>query len=367
MTDANPNPSDEPKKNSLKLLLRSKPFAEVDTSVGRVYLYPLRVRDMTDFGNLESGNAVTLIRTFLSSIASLNVESDEAPERLPLDPQIAKTLSEDEVERLAEAYVQSSGWQTVREEGQDDKPPSREDGEVGSAYLIRLIQHEVEQQLQAAKRLREKLLGSSSSLFDQVRKSTSALGSTLGAFERLTKPSRESVPEIHPIQTDHLSRVNNLMAEQARERAKERAEEMELTRLTGQMTAESAKALKDLVDAATTMMEQMEARDQKTDQSTRTQIKIALWSVASSAVLALVAAILAGFSYFQDRDNNTAGDQWQAKVLTAIEQGNQQRSAHERENQALLEQVKSQGTRIEGLEANQRTTAKAAASKQKPD
>jgi hypothetical protein len=74
----------------------------------------------------------------------------------------------------------------------------------------------------------------------------------------------------------------------------------------------------------------MEARDQKTDQATRTQIKIALWSVASSAVLALVAAILAGFSYFQDRDNNTAGDQWQAKVLTAIEQGNPQRSALER-------------------------------------
>jgi len=367
MTGSNPTSGEEPKKKSLKLLLRSKPAAEVDTAAGRIYLYPLRVRDMTDFEKLEPGEAVNQVRNFLTSIASLTVESDEAPERIPLDPEIAKTLSVDEVEQLAEAYVQSSGWQTVREEGQDDKPPSREDGEAGSAYLIRLIQHEVEQQLQASKRLREKMLGSSSSLFDQVRKSTSALGSTLGAFERLTKPSRESVLEIHPIQTDHLSRVNNLMAEQARERAKERAEEMELTRLTGQMTAESAKALKDLVDAATTMMEQMEARDQKTDQSTRTQIKIALWSVASSAVLALVAAILAGFSYFQDRDNNTAGDQWQAKVLTAIEQGNEQRSALERENQALLEQVKSQGTRLEGLEASQRTTAKAAASKQKPD
>jgi hypothetical protein len=367
MTGSNPTPGEEPKKKSLKLLLRSKPAAKVDTAAGRIYLYPLRVRDMTDFEKLEPGEAVNQVRNFLTSIASLTVESDEAPERIPLDPEIAKTLSVDEVEQLAEAYVQSSGWQTVREDGQDHKPPSREEGKAASAYLIRLMRQEVEQQIQASKQLREKMLGSSSGLFDQVRKSTSALGSTLGAFERLTKPSRESTLETHPIQTDHLSRVNNLMAEQARERAKERAEEMELTRLTGQMTAESAKALKDLVDAATTMMEQMEARDQKTDQSTRTQIKIALWSVASSAVLALVAAILAGFSYFQDRDNNTAGDQWQAKVLTAIEQGNQQRSALERENQALLAQVKSQGTRLEGLEASQRTTAKAAASKQKPD
>lgn len=367
MTGLTPTPGEEPKKKSLKLLLRSKPIAEVGTAAGRIYLYPLRVKDMTDFGKLEHADVVTQLRKFLTSIASLTVESDEAPERISLDPEIVKTLSEDEVEQLAEAYVQSSGWQTVREDGQEHKPPSRGDGEAASAYLIRRMQHEVEEQIQVSKRLREKMLGSSSSLFDQVRKSTSALGSTLSAFEKLTKPSGEKLQEIHAIHTDHFSRANNLMAEQARERAKERAEEMALTRLTGQMTAESAKALKDLVDAATTMMEQMEARDQKTDQSTRTQIKIALWSVASSAVLALVAAILAGFSYFQDRDNNTAGDQWQAKVLTAVEQGNQQRSALERENQALLEQVKSQGTRMEGLEANQRTTAKATASNQKPN
>lgn len=367
MTESNPSPGEEPKKISLKLLLRSKPVAEVETSVGRIYLYPLRVRDMTDFGKLEPADAVTQIRNFLTSIASLSVESDEAPERIPLDPEIAKGLSDDEIEQIAEAHVQSSEWQTVREGSQERKPVVREEGEAASAYLIRLVKDEVKHQHQAAKQLNEKLLGSSRGLFDQVRKSTSALGSTLSAFEKLTKPPHETPLEIQPIHTDHFSRVNNLMAQQARERAEERAEEMALTRLTGQMTAESAKALKDLVDAATTMMEQMDARDRKTDQSMRTQIKIALWSVASSAVLALVAAILAGFSYSQDRDNNTAGDQWQAKVLTAIEQGNQQRSALERENQALLEQVKSQGTRIADLEATQRATAKSSASKQKPD
>lgn len=113
MTEANPNSADEPKKKSLKLLLRSKPVGEVDTSVGRVYLYPLRVRDITDFGKLGPGDAVTQLRNFLNSIASLTVESDEAPERIPLDPEIAKRLSEDEVEQLADAYVQSSEWQTV--------------------------------------------------------------------------------------------------------------------------------------------------------------------------------------------------------------------------------------------------------------
>lgn len=49
MTDSKQPDGDEPKKKSLKLLLRSKPVAEVETSIGRIYLYPLRVRDMTDF------------------------------------------------------------------------------------------------------------------------------------------------------------------------------------------------------------------------------------------------------------------------------------------------------------------------------
>ena len=50
------------------------------------------------------------------------------------------------------------------------------------------------------------------------------------------------------------------------------------------MTAESAKTLKDLAEAATTLMEQMDERDRRTDQSTRKQITIAVWSVVASAV-----------------------------------------------------------------------------------
>ena len=367
MTEPNQPHEEERKKKSLNPLLRSNPVTDVETSVGRIYLYPLRPRDLADFEKLEPGDAVSQVRNFLTSIGSLTVESDKAPERISLDPDVAKGLSGDDIEQLAKAYVHSSEWKTNRDGSEDRKPVVRDAGEAASAYLIRLMKDEVDCHHQAAKQLQEKLLGSSRGLFDQVRKSTSALGSTLSAFEKLTKPPTVTALEFPPVQTDHFSRATNSLTQQARERAEERAEEMELTRLTGQMTAESAKALKDLVDAATTMMEQMDERDRRNEQTTRTQIKIALWSVASSAVLALVAAIFACFSYFQDRDNNTAGDQWQVKVLTAIEHGNQQRSALERENQALLEQVKSQGARIADLEATQSVTAKSTASGRKPD
>ncbi|ODU09019.1 MAG: hypothetical protein ABS84_09930 [Rubrivivax sp. SCN 71-131] len=351
----------------IKDLLRSKPATDVETSAGRIYLYPLRMRDMTDFEKIEPGDAISKIRAFLPSIGSLTVESDEAPERVPLDAGIADGLSDDEIERAADAYTKSSAWQTVRDGSQQREPVVQEAGETASAFLVRLLKAEVEDYHQSAKRMHDKMFGSARGLFDQVRKSTSALGSTLSAYEELAKFAKPAPLEIQPIRTDHFDAVNRQMAQQARERAAERAEEMEMTRLTGKMTAESAKTLKDLAEAATTLMEQMDERDQKTDKSTRTQIKIALWSVASSAVLALVAAIFAGFSFFQDRDNNTSGDQWQAKLLTSIEEGNQQRSAVERENQVLREQVKSMDARIADLETAQRAAVKSTSSKQKPD
>ncbi|MDA3168942.1 hypothetical protein JR315_22070 [Pseudomonas aeruginosa] len=360
MTESNPPLSEEPQKKSLKLLLRSKPATDVETLAGRIYLYPLRVRDMTDFEKLEPGDAVSQIRSFLPSIGSL---TDEAPERIPLDSGIADGLSDDEIERAADAYAKSSAWQTVRDGAQERKPVVQEAGETASAFLVRLLKAEVEDYHQSAKRMHEAMLGSNRGLFDQVRKSTSVLGSTLSAYEELTKFSKPAPLEIQPIRTDHFDALNRQMVQQAHERAKERAEEMELTRLTGQMTAESAKTLKDLAEAATTLMEQMDERDRRTDQSTRTQITIAVWSVGISAVLALFALIVSGFAYVQNRDSSSSEDQWQVKLLTAIEQGNQQRSAAEHENETLREKVNVLGARIADLEAAQRdATAKKAES-----
>lgn len=350
MTALNPPPGEEPKKKSLKLLLRSKPAAEIETSVGRIYLYPLRVRDMTDFENLGPADAVNQVRDFLTNVASLTMESDEAPERIPLDPKIAKEFSDYEIEQIAEAHVQSSDWQKVRESS-ERKPVVREAGETASAYLIRLLKDEIKHHQNAAKQLHEKMLDSSRGLFDQVRRSYTDLGATVNAFESISRPTFES-----SLSRSHLE-ISNHVAEHSARVARERSEELEMVRLTGKMTAESAKTLRDLAEAATTLMEQFDERDRKTDQSTRKQITIAVWSVGISAVLALLALIVSVFTYVQDRGSSSSEEQWKVKLLTAVEQGNQQRSAAEHENETLREQVSVLGARIANLEAAQRAAA----------
>jgi hypothetical protein len=186
MTQENPPSGEKPKKNMLKLLFRAKPAAEVETSAGRVYLYPLRVRDMTDFGKLEPGDAVSQIRAFLSSIGSLTLESDEAPERVPLDAAIAADLPNDEIERIADSYAQSSAWQTIREGSQTRKPSVREAGETASAFLVRLLKAEVEDYHQSATQMHERLDLLKNLLFTQVKQAQ--FTQLKDEWKKITKP-----------------------------------------------------------------------------------------------------------------------------------------------------------------------------------
>lgn len=367
MTQDNLSSGEKLKRNTLEQLLRSKPVTEVDTSAGRVYLYPLRVRDITDFSKLEPGDAVSQLRAFLPCIASLALESDEAPERVPLEAAIVAALSRDEIERIAGAYIQSGVLQAIREGSQEQQAVVQETGEAVSAYLLRLLKAEVERYHHSLERMHANMPGSVRILFGQVRKSASSLGATLRDYDERVKSIKRPSPEVHPVRKDCFDEVGNILAEQARVRAEERAEEMEMVRLTGKMTAESAKTLKELAEAATAMMEQMDERDRKTNQSMREQINIAVWSLGIMVFLTLCGILQSYFAFSQDLSHNTSGAQWQVKMLAAIEQGNQRHSAAERENQELREQVKSLKSRIVALETAQRATVKEEPSEQNSD
>jgi hypothetical protein len=235
--------------------------------------------------------------------------------------------------------------------------PEREASEPAVAFLDRLLKHEVQVQSLQLRRMREKMLESTSSIFDQVRKSSSALGSTLSAFDQFTK--RAAPVESRAPNMDHFHAMNEQFARQARERA----EELEMVRLTGKMTAESAKTLKDLAEAATFLLEQLDERDKKADQSTRKQISIAVWSVGVSAVLALFALIVSGLAYYQDKD--LAGDQWQSELIAAVREGNRQSADAKNEAQRLRDQVADLEAKI-AKTASVSVAGRLATSQQKP-
>jgi hypothetical protein len=207
-------------------------------------------------------------------------------------------------------------------------------------------------------KLRESITSSTSSIFDQVRKSTSKLGTTVGAFDRLYE-SQNQVESLRVPTFEHTNAITKQFERQARERA----EELQMVRLTGKMTAESAETLRSLAEAATTLLEQMDQRDRKTDRVTNRQITIAVWSLVVSAALALLALVVSTFSYLQDRDSNESEDKLQSELMNLVKETNQQRASEKFKVQQLeteLEKLKVQKSAVRPEAALSANTSSAA-------
>lgn len=322
-----------------------RPVASVTTSIGVLYLYGLRTSDFDCLKNLPNTGAMPRIRAFIPSITSVVETKEFKEQRKPPGADDVSQLLDGEIEAISESYLQTV--LSSKEDPTTSERPRREPNENATSYLDRLLKHVAEAYWKRMAALYENAIKSSDGTFDSVRKSSSALGSTLDAFQRLTKaatPAQIDMPNM-----DHLRVMGDQFARQKRERA----EEMEMVRLTGQMTAESAKTLKDLAEAATTLLEQLDERDKKANESTRRQITIAVWSVGISAGLALIALVVALFGFYQDRSNIEAGDKWQTELLDAVRDGNRRRVDAEKQVQQLQKKVAELNAKMGPEESNQ--------------
>lgn len=335
---------DEPKKKGFDFSSLLKHVAEVDTPIGKLYLFPLRTSDLQAFSALPATNHVDRARHFLPCIASLYPDYGLKHERVGITSDEASSLSDQMVEGIAEAFVSSNGVRSVREGGKDRAPIVREADEPATAYLGRLMHGEIEEQANLFKKLREQALGSTHGIFDQMRKASQALGDTRQQFERLTRASAFPSTGISPSIEARSLELSNHMAEHSARLARERSEDREMVRLTGQMTAQAAETLQELAAAASTMLEKLDQRDVESKHTTKVQLWIAVGSVA-------IAAALAGASFLQDWFNNKSGDDWQAKVLDELKVSNSRSSKLEGENADLRQKVDDLRSAVRALES----------------
>ncbi|HPH06821.1 MAG TPA: hypothetical protein PL131_13200 [Methylotenera sp.] len=348
MTTFDDNPdgvdSDKPRKKSLNLDELLKPIANVDLSIGQIFLFSLRVSDMMEFTKLPEHSSCDRIRAFLPCIASLSSEYSVKKERIALSTDKVEQLSDYDVEKLAEAYISSGALKKTQG---DVRNAIREIEEVASSYLDRLLRITVENYASQSRKLMDKMTGSTQGIFDQVRKSSMELGETWRKFEHLTKASGMPSSITSPSQARSFD-FHTQIAEQNARLARERNEDREMIKLTGQMSAQSAKTLQELADAATAMLERLDQRDQEAKRTTKIQLWIAVGSVIISAFLALA-------SFFQDRDNNLAGNVWQDNVLNQLKSSNSLEATLKNENGRLREEVQSLSAQMLVLQNNANT------------
>lgn len=334
--------ADQPRKKGLDLSIFLRPVAEANTSIGRVFLFRLRVSDIGAFEKLPDLPSAKRIRCYLPCIASLSADYSLDKERVAITAEQVDQLSDDEVDALAEIYASSSAFWEAREGSKDRSPVAREPGEAATAYLDKLLRNEIEEQGKLSRKMMESMRGSTQGIFDQVRKSSLELGDSWRQLERLTKASTISKNITPAFETKSLE-FSNHMAEHTARMARERTEDREMLRLTAETSAKSAKTLQELADAASMMLEKLDERDADAKRTTKTQLWIAVGSV-------VVSAILAGASFIQDRTSNKSGDEWQLAVLSELKASNERGASIQTENQLLRDQVLRLSSTIAVLE-----------------
>jgi hypothetical protein len=131
----------------MKLNLLVKPVAEVRIGSDVVYLYPLGIGDVNEYGALyEVADPVAKFRKFLPHIASLSVPADFRDKRLPLADALIERLGTPELEALADAYIGIPSFDKVRAGNAQENVAAvtRAAGESAISCLERLLGAEAE-------------------------------------------------------------------------------------------------------------------------------------------------------------------------------------------------------------------------------
>lgn len=305
----------EPKKGvSLNSLALIKPATSVLIGTKTIYLYPLRVDDTVEISRLSADqDASTRFRSLLPHIASLIEHTNFKEKRESLPAELVEQLSDAELEKLADAYAAIPSFMDVRTgKGDNAAAVTRQAGESAVSYLDRLLIAALEEDRRIFEKIRLNATDPISKLLERVKLSSLNLGESLSAFDKFSPKS--TTPSI----TFDAGPTEKLMAaSRARDTklASERKEALEINRITGEMTSRSAKLLQDLSQAASDFLQRFDERSEKADKATRRQLRIAVFSVAISALLAAIALAIAIASYFQDSNNNSINRQLQMDVL----------------------------------------------------
>ena len=125
------------------------PPIRVETSMGALSLFPQRFEDIGAFSKLPVDEpSSTRLRLYLPYIAARSDALTENGECPRIDEASSQQLPDEDVERIAEAYLSMPQRRQIAEgTGPLSNPIVRADGESATAYLDRMLKAEHERQM----------------------------------------------------------------------------------------------------------------------------------------------------------------------------------------------------------------------------
>ncbi len=315
-------------------LSKSQPTpVRVETSIGTLSLFPQRFEDIGAFSKLPTDEpSSSRLRSYLPYIAARSDALIEGGEWRRIDEASSQRLPEEDLERIAEAYLSMPERGRIAEgAGPLSDPIVREDGESATAYLDRLLRADHERQMEDLKGTYESLRDRSgqpleSALADVDRQASSLRDVATSFMQGPDLAEKERRHELDPNAiSSSLDGNLPLLSSDAGITENDRLksahdEEMALTRSIGIVTTQSAILVASLSETATLFLRQFSETTEKSAEAARTSLRTVLVTVLMMGILAAIAAAAAIVSYFEERENRQTTNQWHESVLRSMKE-----------------------------------------------
>jgi hypothetical protein len=315
-------------------LSKSQPTpVRVETSIGTVALFPQRFEDIGAFSKLPLDEpSSSRLRLYLPHIAARPdalIENGEWPR---IDEASSRQLPDEDLERIAEAYLSMPERRQIAEgAGPVSSPIVRADGESATSYLDRLLKADHERQMEDLDGTYESLRNRSGQPLSSALADVDSQASSLRAVATRSlqgqdladhEPRSELDPNAIPSSLEGNRPLLSSDAEIAEIDGVKRAhdEDMALTRGIGVVTSQSAMLVASLSETTTRFLREFSETTRKSEQAARTSARTVVVAVLIMAVLALIAAAAAIVSYLDEREYRQTTNQWQESVLRSMKE-----------------------------------------------
>lgn len=311
-----------------KLKASTKPFANIYTSIGDLYLFKVRIKEIIGiekkFGNkLEELESEEFFRRYLPFFAYLKQdlvgEELERPEGYTLKSEDANRLSKDELEKIAKFFIEKHSsfykdWKSSRRNKEDgthsitlkeeiDESLLKPDNETYVEYVYRLVveRHKKDQE-QAKKMLSSFSSGLSSDILKTMGMGES-LKSSFDSFTSASEIARSFNPKVSSFESVEykLPKFDYDISKQIRDQEKRRLAPFEkLSSKMDQMIDAEGKTVSLMTDMYKTQAEmasEMKSSSDSADAHSKLNIKFTIFVIFLTALAVAVSVYTVWFDH----------------------------------------------------------------------
>ncbi len=334
------------------------PKVEVQTSIGPVFIYETATNVINKYGRQPDSGPLSKVRQFLEQIATTRTR-ERSSEHIPLSKAEAKSLTDDDIELMANGYLKLPNSLYYIAEGRNANPPMAQGKEESAvAFLDRLLLFRVKHDHDSFRRLAdlanptraliEQTFGKSAAALRELDESASGL-SALAAEARRQQSAFDESRKTAAVSQFGPDPAIKAMLRDNTQRRQERKEELDLARSMREMAVQSVDLLAKLSHTTTTVLKQFGdflGLFSEANRQTSRVTRLALWIAACSLFMTAVLGLL---SYWQDVVNNRSTDRWQAEVSRALKK---QTDLADQSLRMLSEENAKLRERVEALETS---------------